>query len=1236
MKKTIQLFGFAIMCILATWGCSPDAIQNYVEEDIIADQGGVVVTESGLTLEIPAGAFENDGEVFLGRTGEEPSTVPNPELTVVGEPFTIKLPVDTLLTPLTLSFPLPTDSLTVNNSVFLLFNGISNFPFAYEIVDGKVVVIMDTINWEDISTKSGNKELTGKIVRLVDDMVHIDERFLGIKEVSVVSGEVKYNKPQNITSSSRILLFVHGLIGDPSGWEEYIKKIQQEPNMLNYTNIWTYGYHSKHEIGVHGADLEYLLRKYTKGADPTIHIVAHSMGGLVSRSMIEQMGGFDMVDKLITLGTPHLGSRAEVIRRILAFLVDLANSVNDESESVDNSVAFFINTLSAGDLNPKSQFIKDMKNLDKPPKPYYTIACKNNGIFIPLYGEANDCLVTVSSAKGVNGAVSPTYDVIVPHVWAHLTMRTFTHERIEVNNANLALYAQVIYYLQLKPLDVTTGQVTGITTTTATCPYNVTADGGSAVTARGVCWSTTEKPDIKDSNTDDGEGTGAFTSNLTGLTPNMTYYVRAYATNSEGTAYGEQRSFTTLSDSPIEYGSLTDSRDGSVYKTITIGGKEWMAENLKYLPSVVGPATGSQTTACYYVYGYDGTSVNEAKATANYQTYGVLYNWPAAMNGAATSNTIPSGVQGACPPGWHLPSDAEWQQLEMYLGMSQSEADKTNLRGTDEGGKLKHPGTEYWASPNTGATNSSGFTALPGGIFFSGNFQAILTQSLWWSSTQYLQEGAWWRYLTNSESKVYRIQQLKSNGLSVRCVKDYPKEPGSSPDYGSYTDQRDQTVYKTITIGGKEWLAENLKYLPSVVGPTTGSQTTACYYVYGYDGTSVNEAKATANYQTYGVLYNWPAAMNGAATSNTIPSGVQGACPPGWHLPSDAEWKQLEMYLGMSQSAADLMNFRGTDEGGKLKHPGTEYWPSPNTGATNSSGFTALPGGGRSVSGGDNFTGNITAGFWWSSTQYQGQVAAWWRLLYYQGSQVSRYPVLTDIGISVRCVKDYPKEPGSSPNYGTYTDQRDQTVYKTITIGGKEWMAENLKYLPSVVGPATSSETTACYYVYDYDGTNVSEAKATANYQTYGVLYNWPAAMNGAATSNTIPSGVQGACPPGWHLPSDAEWQQLEMYLGMSQSEADKTNLRGTDEGGKLKHPGTEYWASPNTGATNSSGFTALPGGIFFSGNFQAILTQSLWWSSTQYLQEGAWWRYLTNSESKVYRIQQLKSNGLSVRCVKD
>ena len=116
-----------------------------------------------------------------------------------------------------------------------------------------------------------------------------------------------------------------------------------------------------------------------------------------------------------------------------------------------------------------------------------------------------------------------------------------------------------------------------------------------------------------------------------------------------------------------------------------------------------------------------------------------------------------------------------------------------------------------------------------------------------------------------------------------------------------------------------------------------------------------------------------------------------------------------------------------------------------------------------------------------------------------------------------------------------FTDARDGTHYDAVKIGNQVWMAENLKYLPSVVGPATGSETAAYYYVYDYDGTDVMAAKATANYTTYGVLYNWPAAMN--------------ACPTGWHLPSDAEWTELTDYLGGS----------GV-AGGKLKEIGTTHW----------------------------------------------------------------------------
>ena len=115
-------------------------------------------------------------------------------------------------------------------------------------------------------------------------------------------------------------------------------------------------------------------------------------------------------------------------------------------------------------------------------------------------------------------------------------------------------------------------------------------------------------------------------------------------------------------------GTFIDSRDGNEYNWVQIGDQIWMAENLKYLPSVVGSGTGSETTPYYYVYGYDGTNVPDAKATDNYATYGVLYNWTAAMNGEASSKTNPSGIQGVCPAGWHLPSDAEWTELTDYLG----------------------------------------------------------------------------------------------------------------------------------------------------------------------------------------------------------------------------------------------------------------------------------------------------------------------------------------------------------------------------------------------------------------------------------------------------------------------------------------------------------------------------------------------------------------------------------------
>jgi uncharacterized protein (TIGR02145 family) len=304
---------------------------------------------------------------------------------------------------------------------------------------------------------------------------------------------------------------------------------------------------------------------------------------------------------------------------------------------------------------------------------------------------------------------------------------------------------------------LTTDAVSSITQTTALSGGNITDDGGADVLSRGICWSLSDSPTTADSFTDDGSGTGAYTSTLTGLNTGTTYYVRAYAINSIGTAYGNELTFATE--------QLTDA-DGNVYATVIIGSQLWMAENLKYLPSVVGPATSSQTDPYYYVYDYDGTDVNAARSAANFTTYGVLYNWPAAMNGASRSTSNPSGIQGACPTGWHLPSVAEWRELINYIG------------GTAvAGGKLKEAGTTHWTSPNTGATNESGFTALPGGERkWDDTFFDIGNKGFFWTTVDTFSTSSHailWIMEYDIEGTPMGIYS-KTRGMSVRCVKDQP------------------------------------------------------------------------------------------------------------------------------------------------------------------------------------------------------------------------------------------------------------------------------------------------------------------------------------------------------------------------------------------------------------------------------------------------------------------------------
>ncbi len=213
---------------------------------------------------------------------------------------------------------------------------------------------------------------------------------------------------------------------------------------------------------------------------------------------------------------------------------------------------------------------------------------------------------------------------------------------------------------------------------------------------------------------------------------------------------------TALFNDELEYGTLTD-QDGNIYKTITIGNQVWMAENLrttKYndgtaIPNVTGKSEWcALTTGAYCNY-------NNTKNVDTISTYGRIYNWYAVNTGKLA------------PPGWHVPNDEDWRTLTDYLGGE-----------LPAGGKLKEKDTTHWLSPNTGADNSSGFTALPAGArcFWEGDsiFGGMGWSSIWWSTDLWYGD-VWIKLIVSNHSNAYlHAVNLENNvyGFSVRCLKD--------------------------------------------------------------------------------------------------------------------------------------------------------------------------------------------------------------------------------------------------------------------------------------------------------------------------------------------------------------------------------------------------------------------------------------------------------------------------------
>ncbi len=741
---------------------------------------------------------------------------------------------------------------------------------------------------------------------------------------------------------------------------------------------------------------------------------------------------------------------------------------------------------------------------------------------------------------------------------------------------------------------VATADFTDYNYTSVTSGGEVTADGGANVTARGVCWSTSQNPTVSGSHTTDGSGTGSFSSNIGGLNEGTTYYVRAYATNSAGTSYGEEKQFRTWQSC----GTVTDV-DGNTYSTVQIGEQCWMRENLRTTKYADNTEIALGNVFSYDVAYWYYPNNDEA----NKATYGLLYNWPAVMRNSSSSGSNPSGVQGICPDGWHVPSDAEWTQLTGYVG-SQSEF----LCGGNTGyiGKALSSQTGWLNSGTCGvgntpsSNNATGFSSLPAGVYHA-SYYSFGGSADFWSATEYGDSRAYHYYLDFYHPWVSRGDNYVHSGFSVRCV----RGQGCNPVYGetsadacgsyswhgqTYTQSGDYTWTGQTSNG-----CDSIVTLHLTIHPMPNVQISG--------NSSVNYGESLTLTASGADSYHWntgatTASVTVAPTATTTYS-VTGTTAAG--CTGTASKTVTVNYLAPTVTTADFSNYNYTsvtsggevtaDGGANITARGVCYSTSPNPTIADS----------HTIDGNDlgSFSSAI-AGLNEGTTYYVRAYAT--------NSAGTGYGEEKQFRTWQSC--------------GTVTDI-DNNTYSTIQIGEQCWMRENLRTTKKPNGTTISSGIWA-------PGSN--------SVTTYGRLYSWTTVMNGAPSSNATPSGVQGICPDGWHVPSEAEWTQLTDYVS-SQSEYCCDGNSGNIAKALASTTG---WSSStytcavgnDPSSNNATGFSALPAGNYYS-SYYNFGYDAIFWSATERSSDDAYRRGLYYGNAGVDRDSYTKSLGYSVRCVR-